>query len=365
MLKNDNLRLIAMESIDGLGEMVDRHLQDMRDTRNSFIVPLDEVRFQNGEGKVKINDSIRGKDVYILSDVENYSITYPMYDFINHKSPDDHFQDIKRVIYAIRDHSYNNSVIMPMLYEGRQHKRKGRESLDCACALQELRNLSVRNILTFDVHDIGTQNAIPISSYESLPVSREMTLELLKEDIDFNNMFVISPDNGAIGRCNLYANLFQCDLGFFRKERDLEKVENGKAKITTHVYVGQDCNNKNVIISDDMISSGESMIDCCKTAKNMGAKNIYIMVTFALFTDGIEMFDRAYKEGIFTKLFVTNLSYIPEVYKNKEYVQIVDCSKKLAGAINALNCGESISPLLNDSEYTRNQVKQKQLIKKY
>ena len=249
----DDLRLITLKSIDGLGEKVNEHLKELRNTDMDYVVPIEEVRFQNGEGKIKIVNTIRDKDVYILSDVGNHSITYKMYDYENHKSPDDHFQDLKRVICAIRNHSHSNSVVLPLLYESRQHRRQGRESLDCAVALQDLVSLGVQNIITFDVHDPNIQNAIPNSSFESFFPTREIIEKVLAEDIDFRNMHIVSPDAGAVGRANLYANLFKCDMGMFRKVRDTSKVIDGKNPIIGHAYVGPSLEGKNVIIADDMI----------------------------------------------------------------------------------------------------------------
>ncbi len=351
MSSKDDLKLIALQSIDGFGERVDEHLKKSRKQTESFIVPIEETRFNNGEGKIKIGDSIRNKDVYILSDVGNYSITYPMYDFINHKSPDDHFQDMKRVIYAIKDHSRSISIITPLLYESRQHRRKGRESLDCAVALQDFVNLGVKNIITFDVHDLDIQNAIPKSSFESFYPTKEIIEDFIHhEEIDLHNMFVIAPDSGAVSRANLYANLFKCDMGFFRKERDVSKLIGGKNPITKHHYVGSDFQGKNVLVVDDMIASGESILDVAHRAKELGAAKIYLIATFALFTKGIDIFNEAYQKGEFNKIYTTNLTYIPDEYKKLAWLAEVDCSLKVAKVIDALNQGTSLSNLINDTD---------------
>ncbi len=350
MLNKDNLSLIALESINGFGKSVDEHLQELRDTRHSFIVPIEETRFSDGEGKVKILGSIRNQDVCILTDLHNDSITYKMRNYINHKSPDDHYQDLKRVIYAIRDHSQSNSIIMPLLYESRQHKRRGRESLDCATALQELIGLNTKNIITFDVHDPNIQNAIPTSSFESFYPTKELLSEFIKnEDVDYSNMFVIAPDAGAVSRANLYANIFNCDMGFFRKERDLSKIVDGKALIVEHQFVGGNLENKAAIIVDDMIASGESMLKCCLEAKKRGATKVYLMVSFSLFTNGIKLFEEAYNNNLFDGLYTTNLTYVDEEIKNKPWIHEVDMSFKVAQIINNLNLGESLTPLLNDT----------------
>lgn len=350
-MKNNDLRLIVLESAKNLGNNVNKHLNLIRNTNQNYIVPIKEVRFNNGEGKIQILETIRDMDTYILSDIGNHSITYPMYDYLNHKSPDDHFQDIKRVIYAIRDHSKSNSVIMPLLYSSRQHRRKGRESLDCATSLQDLINLKVKNIITFDVHDIDIQNAIPVSSFESVFATKETINEFLNnEEIDFRNMFVVAPDAGAISRANLYANLFKCNLGFFRKERDTSRIVDGKNPIVAHQYVGSDLKGKNVLVSDDMIASGESILDVAKRVKELGAKKVYLFATFSLFTGGIETFKKFYEDGYFDRIYTTNLTYFNPLYKKEEWLVEVDCSKKIAEVINNLNYGLSLSPLLNESD---------------
>lgn len=347
----DDLRLIVLESAKELGVKINLHLNAIRKTNTNYIVETKETRFNNGEAKVQISSTIRDKDVYILSDVGNHSITYQMYDYINHKSPDDHFQDIKRVIYAIRDHSKNNSVIMPLLYSSRQHRRNGRESLDCATALQDLVNLKTKNIITFDVHDVNIQNAIPISSFESFfPTKEVISTFLEREKIDFRNMFVVAPDSGAVSRANLFANLFKCNMGFFRKERDTSVVVDGKNPIVNHQYVGSDLKGKNVLVVDDMIASGESILDVAKRVKEIGASKVYLFSTFSLFTKGVDIFDKAYEKGQFDKIYTTNLTYFNPQYKNKKWLEEVDCSYKIAEVINNLNTGLSLSPLLNESD---------------
>ena len=351
MKYNDDLRLIVLESARELGVKVNMHLNSIRKTNINYIVDTKETRFNNGEAKIQIFNTIRDKDVYILSDVGNHSITYQMYDYINHKSPDDHFQDIKRVIYAIRDHSKNNSVIMPLLYSSRQHRRNGRESLDCATALQDLVNLKTKNILTFDVHDVDIQNAIPVSSFESFFPTKEIITKFLeREKIDFRNMFVVAPDSGAVSRANLFANLFKCNMGFFRKERDTSVVIDGKNPIVNHQYVGSDLKGKNVLVVDDMIASGESILDVAKKVKEIGADKVYLISTFSLFTKGINIFDEAFKNNEFDRIYTTNLTYFNPAYKNKEWLEEVDCSYKIAEVINNLNSGLSLSPLLNESD---------------
>ncbi|MEG0826045.1 MAG: ribose-phosphate diphosphokinase [Bacilli bacterium] len=349
-MDDNDLKLIVLDSMSEFGKKVNNHLNKIRKTNVNYVALKQETRFNNGEGKFQILETIRNKDVYILTDVGNHSITYKMYDYENHKSPDDHFQDIKRVIYAIREHSNANSVIMPLLYSSRQHRRKGRESLDCATSLQDLVNLKVKNIITFDVHDIDIQNAIPVSSFESFYATKEIIEQFLKrEKIDFKNMFVLAPDTGAVGRANLYANLFKCNMGFFRKERDTSSVVDGKNPIIRHQYVGPDLKDKNVLIVDDMIASGESILDVAREAKKIGASKVYLIATFSLFTNGIEVLKEAYKKQIFDKLYTTNLTYFNPSYNEEIWLEEVDCSYKVAQVIHYLNKGKSLSPLLNES----------------
>lgn len=350
-MNSNDLRLIVLESAREIGIKTNEHLNNIRKTNVNYIVPIKETRFNNGEAKIQISETIRNMDVYILSDVGNHSITYPMYNYLNHKSPDDHFQDIKRVIYAIRKHSKTNSVVMPLLYSSRQHRRNGRESLDCAVALQDLVNLNVKNILTFDVHDIDIQNAIPIHCFESFFPTKELIGAFLEnEDIDFKNMFVVAPDTGAVGRANLYSNLFKCDMGFFRKERDTSVIVDGKNPILNHVYVGSNLVGKNVLVVDDMIASGESILDVARKVKELGANKVYLFATFSLFTKGIDVFKSFYDNHYFDKVYTTNLTYFNPAYKSEAWLNEVDCSLKIAEVINNLNMGLSLSPLLNESD---------------
>ena len=240
---------------------------------------------------------------------------------------------------------------MPLLYSSRQHRRNGRESLDCATALQDLVNLKTKNILTFDVHDVDIQNAIPVSSFESFFPTKEIITKFLeREKIDFRNMFVVAPDSGAVSRANLFANLFKCNMGFFRKERDTSVVIDGKNPIVNHQYVGSDLKGKNVLVVDDMIASGESILDVAKKVKEIGADKVYLISTFSLFTKGINIFDEAFKNNEFDRIYTTNLTYFNPAYKNKEWLEEVDCSYKIAEVINNLNSGLSLSPLLNESD---------------
>lgn len=344
----DSLRLIVLSNCLELGKKVDFHLQKMRNAKKTFIVPIAETRFSNGEGKIKIEETIREKDVYILSDVGNYSCTYQMHGFTNHLGPDEHFQDIKRIFYAMRDHGERASVIMPLLYESRQHRRKGRESLDCANALQELIALKARNIITFDAHDPGIQNAIPNNSFENFYPTNSIIDEFIEQEkINLKDMLIVSPDTGAVDRARLYADFFNANVGIFYKRRDRTKIINGKNPVVEHKYIGEDVNGKNVIVVDDMIASGGSMLEVARELKQKGAAKIYLTATFSLFTEGTKEFDEAYQAGYFDKLYSTNLTYVPENIIEKEWFHQVDCSYQLAEIIDTLNRRETISNLLN------------------
>lgn len=341
---NSNLKLVVLPNAKFLGEKVDKNLKEINNSDSTYIVPITSDRFSNGEGKVKIEETVRDKDLYILSDIGNYSINYDFHGMKHFMAPDEHFQDIKRIISATSGHASKINVIMPMLYQSRQHKRKGRESLDCALALQELERIGVSNIITFDAHDPNVVNAVPNLSFDNF-YPTNIIIDALEENEHIDNMIVVSPDMGAMERARYYAGMLGCDVGLFYKRRDLTKVVNGKNPIVEHVYLGSDVKDKNILIVDDMISSGTSMIESAQNLKNRGAKKIYLVATFALFTEGIEKFNEAYNEGIFTKLYVTNLSYVPEEIKSKEWYTEVDCSMLLARIINKLNKKESIAEI--------------------
>lgn len=345
----DNLKLVVFENCKELGEKVNLHLQDITNTKNSFIIPIDEVRFNNGEGKIVLKESVRNKDVFLLSDPGNHSITYNMFGYMNHKSPDDHFQDVIRCTGAIRTHAKSINLIMPLLYSSRQHKREGRESLDCAMALQQLVHFGIKNIITFDVHDSNVQNAIPCSSFDNFYPTSYILEEFIRcEKVKKNNLYAVSPDGGAIKRNNFYANMLGCEFGgHFEKQRDLYHVVDGKNPILKHEYIGKDVKDKDIIVVDDMIASGESMIDVCKELKHLGAKNIYLMSAYSLFTKGVEVFDNAYKEGLFKRLYTTNLSYVPKEAIKKRWMKQVDCSMYIAKIIYTYFQGKSVSPIID------------------
>lgn len=338
---NNDLRLIVMDNISELGDKVKKHLNDMNNNNEDYIIKIINDRFNNGEGKVTIKGSVREKDLYIISDVGNYSITYKLHGHDTYMSPDEHFQDIKRVISATSGHAYKITVIMPLLYQSRQHKRKGRESLDCALALQELERLGVNNIITVDAHDPNIVNAIPNIAFDNFyPTS--FILDDLLEEMDDDNLIVISPDIGAMERARYYADRLKCDVGLFYKRRDLTKVINGKNPIVEHAYMGSSIDGRDAIVVDDMISSGASMLEVAKLLKEKGAKNVYLVSSFVLFTEGVECFAKAYKEGHFVKLFTTNLSFVPENIKKEPWYHEVDLSILIAQIINTLNKKESL-----------------------
>ena len=348
---NHELGIIALESCTELGNAIDKYIQKNRECTESFLIPIDEIRFSNGEGKVKISETVRGKDIYILCDVGNYSCTYKMFGIENHKGPDEHFQDIKRTVGAIRGKAARITVIMPLLYESRQHRRKGRESLDCALALQELERLGVDEIITFDVHDPNIQNATPLLSFENIYptydivkgiISNEESLELDKE-----KLLVISPDTGAMDRAIYYSSTLGVDVGLFYKRRDHSTIVNGKNPIVQHEYVGRNVAGKDVLIVDDMIASGESVLDIAKELKKRNAKNVYVAATFAFFTEGFEKFNNAYKDGLIARIYSTNLSYIPQELHDSEWFKGVDLSELSARIINRLNHGRSIAKYMD------------------
>jgi ribose-phosphate pyrophosphokinase len=357
------LAIIAMESCKELGQKIDDYLLKKRygydkndpeykgEVPESFLIPINEVRFSNGEGKVIINKSVRGKDVYVLCDVGNYSCTYDMFGFKHNKAPDEHFQDIKRVLSAIGGRAKKVSVIMPLLYSGRQHKRKGRESMDCAIALQELERLGVDEILTFDAHDPNVQNAIPLLSFVNLYPTYDIVKSFIKEEnglfSDNSKMLVISPDTGAMDRAIYYSGVLGLDIGLFYKRRDHSKVVNGKNPIVQHEYIGRDVEGQDILIIDDMISSGQSILDIAKELKSRKANNIFIATTFSFFTEGTEMFDEYYKQGYINKIYTTNLSYLPKAVTNSEWFSEVDMTEFISNIIDTINCERSIKPLLN------------------
>ena len=360
------LAIIPLDSCNELGNKVNDFLVQWRKERelqrkhtiayngydrDSFIIPHSTPRFGTGEGKGLLKESVRGDDLYILVDVCNYSLTYSLFGHETHMSPDDHFQDLKRIIGAVGGKARRINVIMPFLYESRQEKRTGRESLDCGMALQELTDMGVENILTFDAHDVRVQNAIPLHGFENIQPNYQFIKNILRygEDIkiDADHLMVVSPDEGGMKRSIYVANNLRVDMGMFYKRRDYRKIENGRNPIIAHQFLGSDVSGKDIIIIDDMISSGDSILEVAKTLKELKARNIYLCATFGLFTDGLEKFDEAHEKGYFSQLFTTNLVYQrPELFERK-YYHGVDLSKYVALIIDNLNHDASIGGLLN------------------
>ncbi len=348
MDRKNNLKLLVSKSCIELGKKVNQNLQLIRKDQIDRIVEMEEPTFGNGESKVVLKESVRDADLFYLTDPNNWGVTYEMFGITNHMSPQDHFHNIVSTVSAIRGHADRFTVIESILYEARQHRRKGRESLDCAIALQELADLNVDCIMTIDAHDPNVQNAIPNTPFENLYPSHYILEEFLKhEDINYRKIMAISPDTGATDRTTYYANILGCKMGTFNKRRDYSKVVNGQNAIVSHEYIGGSVKGRHAFIVDDMIASGGSIIDTATRLKKMGADKIYFVASFCLFTNGIEKFDRAYEKGLFEAIYTTNGTYIPAEYKTRPYLRVVDVSPYLAEVIDAMNKGESISELLS------------------
>ncbi len=378
------LGIIAMESCTELGNKVDNYLVKWRADRqnehkstiafhgyerDSYLIASACPRFGSGEAKGVIRESVRGTDLYILVDVLNHNLEYKISGKPSPMSPDDHYQDLKRVIAALTGKARKLTVIMPFLYESRQHKRSSRESLDCALMLQELIGLGVDNIITFDAHDPRVQNAIPLSGFENIRPTYQFIKCLLRStpDLEINkeHMMVISPDEGAMHRAIFLANMLGVDVGMFYKRRDYTQIVNGRNPIVAHEFLGDSVEGKDVIIIDDMISSGESMLDVAKQLKSRNARRVYCMCTFGLFTNGLELFDQYYKDGIIEKVITTNLTYQPEDLLSREWYASADLSKYIALLIDHLNHDASISDILDQTERIQariNEYKEKHTI---
>ena len=360
------LGLIPLRSCTELGKKVDKWLVGWRTEResehkgsihfaeyekDSYILEARTPRFGSGEGKGEILETVRGDDLYIMVDVCNYSETYSLNGMKNHMSPDDHYQDLKRIIASASGKAKRINVIMPFLYESRQHKRSHRESLDCAVMLQELVSMGVENIITFDAHDPRVQNAIPLKGFETVQPIYQFIKYLLKNEkelqIDSDHMMIISPDEGATGRAIYFANVMGLDMGMFYKRRDYSRVINGRNPIVAHEFLGASVQDKDVIIIDDMISSGESMLDTAKELKRRGARRVYVCTTFGLFTNGLKKFDEYYENGYIDRILTTNLVYQTQELLSKPWYINVDMSKYIALIIDNLNHNSSLNELLN------------------
>ena len=364
-----SLGIVAHKSCTKLGEKVDHYLVKWRANRknenkstivfhgyekDTYLIDTACPRFGSGEAKGVINESVRGKDIYVMVDVGNYSCTYQMAGQPQRMSPDDHYADLKRILSAMTDKPRKITVIMPFLYESRQHKRSSRESLDCAVMLQELKQYGVDNIITFDAHDPRVVNAIPRSGFENVKPTYQFIKTLLRTtpdlEIDNDHMMVISPDEGAMHRAIYFANLLGVDVGMFYKRRDYTKVVDGRNPIVAHEFLGDSVEGKDVVIIDDMIASGESMIDVARQLKERKARRVFAVATFGLFTKVLEVFDKCYEEGLIDKVITTNLTYqLPELFEKKWY-ESADMSKYIALIIDHLNHDASLSDLLDPSE---------------
>ena len=363
------LKLMVLDSAAELGNKVNDYLVDFRSKVNNvynndpafqgyaeknYLFQFKTPRFNSGEGKAVLEETVRGKDLFILVDVCNHSLTYTMNGYTNHMSPDDHYQDLKRVIAATNGKAHRINVIMPFLYEGRQHRRTGRESLDCAYAFEELTKMGVTNFITFDAHDPRIQNAAPLSGFDNFPAHYQFTRALLRAEkdliLDKDHVIVISPDEGALDRAIYFSTVLGADTGMFYKRRDYSTIVNGKNPIVAHEFLGNDIEGKDVVIIDDMISSGESMIDTSRQLKAMKARRVFICTTFGIFTNGLDAFDKAYQEGVFDKVITTNLSYRPPELLAKPYYIEADMSKFLASIIDFTNHDLSMEPITSPTE---------------
>ena len=363
------LKLLVLNSAAELGNEINNYLVDFRSKENNvyindpafqgyaeknYLFRFSTPRFNSGEGKAVLEETVRGKDLFILVDVCNHSLTYNMNGYTNHMSPDDHYQDLKRIIGATNGKAHRVSVIMPFLYEGRQHRRNGRESLDCAYAFKELTQMGVSNFITFDAHDPRIQNAAPLSGFDNFTAPYQFIRALLRAEkdlvLDKDHIIVISPDEGALDRAIYFSTVIGADTGMFYKRRDYTKVVNGKNPIVAHEFLGNDIEGKDIIIIDDMISSGDSMIDTSRQLKAMKARRVFICTTFGIFTNGLSAFDQAYEEGVFDRVITTNLSYRPPELLTKPYYLEADMSKFLASIIDFLNHDLSIEQVTTPTE---------------
>ena len=369
-IPNGPLGIIALPGCEEMAEKIDRYLVKWRSQqesehkttiafsgyeRDTYILNTSFPRFGTGEGKCSLHESVRGFDIYILIDPFNHGVTYKMYGNTVPMSPDDHYANLKRAISAIGGKAKRITVIMPMLYEGRQHKRSSRESLDCAVALQELcLSMGVDNIITFDAHDARVQNAIPLHGFENVSPAYQMIKALVNHfddlKLDKEHTMIISPDEGGMSRCMYYSNVLSLDLGMFYKRRDYSRIVDGRNPILEHSFLGSNVEGKDVMIIDDMISSGESMLEVASKLKSLGANRVFIFSAFGLFCNGLDSFDKAFKDGLFDRVFTTNLVYRTPELKKREWFCELDLSKYLSYIIDTLNHDKSVSKLLNPAD---------------
>jgi len=363
------LKIMALSGAAELGKKVNDYIVNHRNrvknvynndpafqgyVEGNYLFRYSTPRFNSGEAKAVLEETVRGKDLFILVDVCNHSLTYNMHGYVNHMSPDDHYQDLKRVIAATNGNAHRINVIMPFLYEGRQHRRSGRESLDCAYAFKELAHMGVDNFITFDAHDPRIQNAAPLNGFDNFTAHYQFTRALLRAEkdliLDKEHIIVISPDEGALDRAIYFSSVIGADTGMFYKRRDYSTIVNGKNPIVAHEFLGNNIEGKDIIIIDDMISSGDSMIDTSRQLKAMNAKRVFICTTFGLFTNGLSAFDKAYEDGVFDKVITTNLSYRPPELLTKPYYMEADMSKFLASVIDYMNHDISMEVVSNPTD---------------
>ena len=360
------LGIIAMEGAKELGSKINNYLvtwarQSGQDV-DTFLIPCKCPRFQSGDAKALIEATVRGLDLFIICDTGNHSCTYPLFGHENHMSPDDHYHDLKRIIQAAGGKAHRINVIMPILYGGRQHRRNYRESLDCAWMLQELSAMGVENILTFDAHDPRVQNAVPLMGFDNIIPSYQVLKALVNTvsdlDISKDTFMVVSPDEGAMSRNMYYASVLGVDLGMFYKRRDYSVIVNGRNPIVAHEYLGNDVAGKDIFIADDLISSGESVLDIAHELKARNAKRIFAYATYPIFTNGLKAFDEAYEQGCISGVYGTNLSYLnPDLFE-REWFRTVDCSKYVSYFVAALNHDMSVSDILDPHEKIRELLKE-------
>lgn len=363
------LKIAALDSCIDLGKKVNDYIVTFRQDslkkyldsplfstykQDNYLIDCQCPRFGSGEAKGILGSSIRGKDLFVMVDVCNHSLTYTVNGHLNHMSPDDHYQDLKRVISAANGKAHRVNVIMPFLYESRQHKRTKRESLDCAFALQELVDMGISNIITFDAHDPRVQNSIPLHGFDSFNPPYQFMKALLRAEpnlkVDKEHLMIVSPDEGAMHRAVYFSNVLGVNMGMFYKRRDYSTIVNGKNPIVAHEFLGDDMHGKNVIVIDDMISSGESMLDVAKKMKDRGADRVFVCTTFGLFTDGFEKFDEFYANGYIDRVITTNLTYLPAEAYEKPYFVVADMSKFIALIIDSFNHDITMSSVLNPTD---------------
>lgn len=361
------LKIIALDGVKELGKKIDKHIVTFRKKKkkekkedslecigyekDSYLIDFKCERFGSGEAKGVIKESIRGSDLYLITDVVNPDILYPINQHKTNMSPDDHFQDLKRIIAACGGHPHRINVIMPFLYEGRQNKRNKMESLDCALALQELVSMGVKNIITFDAHDPRVQNAIPIQGFDNFFTTLQMLKALLKVEpeirLDYKNLMVVSPDKGGMSRAVYYSNILKLDMGMFYKRKDYSITIDGKNPMIGYEFLGNSVENKDILLVDDMIASGKSILETAKELKRRKAKKVFILVTFGLFANGLEKFDIAYQNNIFDWILTTNLTYSSDELKKKVYYKNVDLSKYISLIIDTINHDTSVNDIIN------------------